>query len=290
MTLRSPVKIMGGKSASANLIVDAFPPPVSYDLYVEPFGGAAHVLMAKPVTCREVFNDLDNLLINFWQEVQVNGQEVQRQLEALPYARKLYYDFWHSLYGSKMKKIAPDTTLSSTEKAVRWLYILRSNMTGFMRNSPPSWTYMNASILKNAAALITEVQQRIKYVAIDNRDAIETVKRYEKIPGRRLFYIDPPYFEAEWYYPASRDGFDHEGLAQTLNVLSPETSMVALSYYPHPLIDALYPASKWRRITWQQHKPSNVGENSTSLDMATEMLLCNYPEPTRSLWDWESKF
>jgi hypothetical protein len=58
---------------------------------------------------------------------------------------------------------------------------------------------------------------------------------------------------------------------------------VALSYYPHPQIDKLYPAAKWRRITWQTFKHSQ--RTKETHDVATEMLLCNYPAPTQSLWD-----
>jgi site-specific DNA-adenine methylase len=282
----SPIKWIGGKHASAHRIVAAFPPPSSYDLYIEPCVGAAHVLMAKPpYSHKEVCNDLDDLLINFWQEIQQNGQAVQEQLAELPYARKLYYDFYHSLYGAKQKGIAPDPALSATEKAVRWLYILRSNMTGYLRASAPGWAYQNAQALKHAAHLITLVQQRIQYVAFDNRDVIETIKRYARMPERVFFYVDPPYMRVEHYYPASREGFDHVALAEALGACR---CPVALSYYPHSEVDRLYPASRWRRISWQQHKPSNVSNNHQELDVATELLLCNYPEPAHMLSLWTS--
>lgn len=289
-TVASPAKWMGGKAAAAGRIIEAFPDPASYDIYVEPCGGAAHVLMAKPpYRHREIYSDLDDLLVNFWIQVQQDPQGVQTRLQSLPYARKLYYDFYHSLYGSKTRGMSPDESLSNIEKAVRWLYILRSNMTAYMRQSPPSWTYMNARTMQNVAETIHMVQERFRYVAIDNRDAIQTIKRYDKLKDRVFFYVDPPYFGVEHYYPASRDGFDHEGLAEVLNSCK---SQVALSYYPHPEIDRLYPLNKWRRITWTQCKPSNVSENSEEIDIATEMLLCNYGiqrATQTSLWIQESE-
>lgn len=45
---RSPVNWIGGKHVFAPRIVAAFPPPNFYDVYVEPFGGGAHVFFAKP--------------------------------------------------------------------------------------------------------------------------------------------------------------------------------------------------------------------------------------------------
>jgi site-specific DNA-adenine methylase len=47
-TLRSPLPWIGGKYSSAPRILQAFPHHTSYDLYVDLFGGAAHVLLQKP--------------------------------------------------------------------------------------------------------------------------------------------------------------------------------------------------------------------------------------------------
>ncbi len=282
----SPLKIMGGKSASAERIVAAFPNPSTYDYYIEPCGGAAHVMLRKPLCHhKEIYNDLDDLLVNFWMQLQAHPVQLREMVCALPYSRKMYYDFYHSLYGTK--DTLPDTTLSDIDKAVRWFYSLRGNMTGYMRQSTPGWTTLHQDALKSVTNLFESVQRRFDRVAIDNRDAIETVKRYARQKWRILFYVDTPYMGTEHYYSASRHGFDHAGMAQTLNSLLSETPriQIAFSCYPHPLIDEWYPVEKWRRITWQQHKPSNVSENSTELDIATELLLCNYDEPVASLWD-----
>jgi DNA adenine methylase len=277
----SPLKWIGGKAESARRIVSAFPAPTSYDFYVEGCGGAAHVLMQKPrYHHKEFSNDKDNLLVNFWLEMRSNAGVMSNELLKRPYARKLYYDYYHSLYPS------PESTLSSTEKAIRWFYILRSNMTGYLRPSPTGWNYANAETVKTVVAQFALVQERIKDLAIDNRDVVATITRYEKLPGRIFFYLDPPYHGVEHYYPASRTGFDHVGLTRVLQTVQ---SPVALSYYPHPDLDQLYPPERWRRIIWQQHKPSNIGANvrAEELDMATEMLLCNYPAQAvaPSLWE-----
>jgi DNA adenine methylase len=280
--LNSPVKWMGGKHQSAQRIVAAFPPASTYDVYIEPCGGGAHILLCKPAYHHdEIFNDKDGLLINFWRMLQSSAPELREQFLSRPYSRELYYEYYHSLFGTKIQ--TPDQELDALEKAIRWFYILRSNMTGYLRQSTPGWTTLYAKTAKQVAdQLFLAVQERIKYVAIDNRDVIDTIKRYQKLSKRVFFYVDPPYLGVEDYYPACReDGFDHEALARVLNDCE---RPVALSYYPHPEIDRLYPPEKWRRITWQQHKPSNVCGNPVELDIATEMLLMNYPEPQRDLW------
>lgn len=283
---QSVVKWLGGKSAAANRILAQFPDPSSYDIYCEPCGGAMHVLMEKPrYHHTEIYNDRDNLLVNFWQEIQGNAALVRDAFMQRPYSRKLYYDYWHSLYGSKTRAMLPDPMLSTLEQAVRWFYILHGNMTGYMRESAPGWTTLHVEAAKQKALRFEEIQERIRYVAIDNREAIETIRRYAKLPGRKLFYVDPPYIGVEHYYPASRHGFDHVGLASILNSLDPEQCSVALSYYQHPLLDELYPASHWRRDSWQQLKPSAVSNNANNLIMGDEVLLMNYEPVTQSLWN-----
>jgi DNA adenine methylase len=72
----------------------------------------------------------------------------------------------------------------------------------------------------------------------------------------------------------------HQRLARVLNTTP---AMVALSYYDHPWLDDLYPAKKWRRVTWETIKHSQ--RTKTTRDKATEILLLNYPESAKSLWD-----
>jgi DNA adenine methylase len=99
--IKSPVKWMGGKHASASRILQAFPDPRTYRVYIEPFGGAAHVLLAKPhYGHTEIYNDLDGLLVNFWKQLQRDGAALRDEILKRPHSRQLYYEYHHSLYGS----------------------------------------------------------------------------------------------------------------------------------------------------------------------------------------------
>jgi DNA adenine methylase len=114
---------------------------------------------------------------------------------------------------------------------------------------------------------------------VECKDFEDIITRYER--PTTLFYCDPPYIGAEFYYGdvAPFGIADHERLAQLLNATS---AQVALSYYPHPLIDELYPVSKWRRITWQTYK--HAEKTGKDRQTATELLLMNYPAVQQDLW------
>lgn len=280
-TLRSPITWMGGKYYSAPHILQSFPYPSDYDVYVELFGGAAHVLMQKPPSKHvEVYNDLNQDLVNFWMCCRNQAQELEQRCKSLPYARSLYYQYHKSLFDG--------TPMEPLERATRWFYVLRSNFSSEPPAPSPNGWSAGAKHRGNNAAhsyhsaldLFTLVQTRLQFVLIDCRDFAEVFHSYDR--RRVLFYIDPPYLGHEQYYNIGEGVFslaDHQRLATLLNATQ---AYVALSYYPHPLLDELYPQEKWQRTTW--HTPKHSQRTKTTRDIATEILLTNYEPSALNLW------
>jgi DNA adenine methylase len=276
MPIRSPLPWIGGKYYSAQRILAAFPVPGSYDTYVELFGGAAHVLIQKPPAHHvEVYNDVDGDLVNFWMHCRDHAAELEARCRTLPYSRELYYAYHKSLFDG--------TDLEPLERAARWFYVLRSNFTGCIRPSPQGWRASayytgDAHSYHTALDLFQAVQARFRDVLIDSRDFAEVFEQHNQ--RRTLIYVDPPYPGVEAYYRHAFTLADHQRLAALLNQAA---ASVALSSYPHPLLDDLYPTTKWRRVSWEVAKHSQRGAETRT--RATEMLLCNYPAPEATLWE-----
>lgn len=272
----SPLNYIGGKYASATRIVSLFPESSRYNRFVDVCGGAAWVTCAKlPFHHEEIYNDLDGNLVNFWRMIQTHADVMQTRLENMIYAREFYYEFYRSLFDG--------TQLEPLERAIRYFYVLRGTGTGWIRKSPVGWDYRTKKVrsFHSAINLFSEVQQRFRYISVDNRDVLDTIGRYED--PRALLYLDPPYFGAEKYYETSKNGFPHEEMATLLNQAK---GFVAVSYYPHESLDMLYPPEKWYRTTWEQPKLSNI--QSEKMATATEMLLTNYkPEKLQYELLWE---
>ncbi|WP_152047945.1 DNA adenine methylase [Aureimonas psammosilenae] len=75
-TLRRPiVRWYGGKWHLAPWIASSFP---TRDVYVEPFGGGASVLMRKPKSKLEVLNDLDSDVVGLYRTLA--DERASRQL------------------------------------------------------------------------------------------------------------------------------------------------------------------------------------------------------------------
>jgi site-specific DNA-adenine methylase len=82
-SLRPPVKWHGGKYYLCSRIIGHFPP---HHTYVEPFGGAASVLLNKPPSPVEVYNDLDERITRLFRVLRDHGEELHRRLTLTPYS------------------------------------------------------------------------------------------------------------------------------------------------------------------------------------------------------------
>lgn len=83
---RAVLRYFGGKWQIAPWVISHLP---AHRIYVEPFGGAASVLMRKPRSTIEVYNDLDEEIVGIFQQLQDPAQcsRLMRLLRRTPYAR-----------------------------------------------------------------------------------------------------------------------------------------------------------------------------------------------------------
>jgi DNA adenine methylase len=84
---RSALRYFGGKWAIAPWIIEHMH---AHRVYVEPFGGAASVLLRKPRSKVEVYNDLDDEIVGISRILQSPAQcrELVRMLKRTPYSRR----------------------------------------------------------------------------------------------------------------------------------------------------------------------------------------------------------
>lgn len=247
---RPVLRYHGGKFKLAPWIVSHFP---EHRIYVEPFGGAASVLLRKTRSYVEVYNDLDGEIVNLFRVLRnpAQARELLRLVYLTPFAREefeLSYitadDPVEQARRTLFRSAAGYSTAGAT--GTQW-------RTGFRANATRNGT-IPATDWAGLPDILETIVERLRGVVIENRPAVDVIQTYDG--PTTLHYLDPPYPFAtrnrRWAgncYQYEMTDADHCELAALTHRLQ---GAVIISGYPCELYDQkLYP--DWRRVTWETH-------------------------------------
>lgn len=220
--MNSFITWIGGKKLLRKKILDQFPEEGTYNRYVEVFGGAAWVLFCKEKYADlEVYNDVNGNLVNLFRCVKYHPEAVQKELEWALMSREQFFDAREQLNNRGMTDI---------QRAARFYITIQESFGAGCR----SFGVKSKDISKKITGL-TEISKRLRRVVIENQDFEKNIKTYDR-PGA-LFYLDPPYYDAEQYYP---DRFNPEDHTRLKDVLDRIQGKCLISYNDCPEIRELY--------------------------------------------------
>lgn len=175
---------MGGKSKSADRIIDLLP---AHTAYVEPFCGGCAVFFRKPRSRAEILNDVDNRLVTLLRVMRYHPDELLREGGFLTHSRQEFQD----------ALVQPGTT--DIQRAARFLMIIKAAFGS--KTASPAFGYSLTQKAKfNRAAvadLVEAARVRLDGVTIENLDFEEVITRYDG--PATLFYCDPPYIGTAGY-------------------------------------------------------------------------------------------
>ncbi|MBU2743582.1 DNA adenine methylase [Acidithiobacillus thiooxidans] len=179
---------LGGKNRLRDRIVSY---TVDAPLYVEPFAGALNVLLARPAKNREVVNDQDRRIVNFYRVLQddtLRGHLLQK-LKYTPYAR--------AEFGRALQILRTSDEKNSVDRA--WAFFVAQNQ-GLSGNGCNASNENNWGISKERdiaarfrwhVAELEKLAERLSGVIIENRDALALIQTWDA--PYAVFYCDPPY-------------------------------------------------------------------------------------------------
>jgi DNA adenine methylase len=260
----APFGWFGGKAYYAEWILGHFP---DHRIYVEPFGGAANVLLRKRPSDVEIYNDLDHRLVNFFRVLRNRSQfeELVRLSTLTPYSREEFVDL--------VEAAEPTDPV----EAAWWFFVrCRQAMGGagmtkllpcFWATSTRSRRNMAEPVSKYLSAIdrLEDVADRFRSVMIEGLDAAELIRKYDAPDV--LFYCDPPYVHETRHpqtavrYAKEMTDEDH---AAVLEALASCQGKVILSGYESELYSRHL--AGWRRetIAGKAHM-GNSGQQRTEI-------------------------
>jgi len=208
-----PITYYGGKVRLARWIVDVMR-RYAFKRYVEPFGGGAAVLFAKPPSACEVYNDLFSDVVNLYKVLRDPHQceQLIQLLAFTPYARAIYNDSCRALENEETTEV---------RRAWAFFICIRQSFSNLMNSwaTPSECSRTVASITYSRAIdRLPEVHKRLQNVHLEHKDAIECIKQY--VNANSLMYLDPPYLHATRVstndYRHEYTDEQHEQLVKTL--------------------------------------------------------------------------
>lgn len=259
---RPALRYHGGKWRLAPHVLRCFP---AHKIYLEPFGGAASVLIRKPTRAyAEIYNDLDGEIVALFKVLRdrKKARELARLCRLTPYSRAEFAASYEP---------SPDPVEQARRTLVRsWMAHgssgLRGHRTGFRIGSKREGQ-MPSHDWRGFPNAIPAICERLQGVIIERRPAAQLIAKHDG--PDTLIYIDPPYpFDTRSQKRIGTDlyhGYKHElsdaDHEQLLSQLLGLQSMVVLSGYACALYDDVLTA--WTRIEIQAN--ADRGEARTEI-------------------------
>lgn len=243
--MKSVVKYPGAKWRIADWIVEKLP---KHQTYLEPFFGSGAVLFNKAPSPIETINDLDDDVVNLFRVIREKPDLLIRAIEYTPFARAEYYSAFTENEDpiEKARLFLIRCWQGHGFRTVRWKAGWKHDVQGreaayAMRNwyRLPEW--------------IAETTDRLRTVQIDNRPALDVIRRYNY--PNVLIYADPPYLLS------TRTGLnyrhempDEASHIELLEVLLQHRGSVAISGYDSLLYNEML-------YGWEKYSIAAVAEH-----------------------------
>jgi DNA adenine methylase len=254
------VRYHGGKVRLADKIIGLFP---AHDCYTEPFGGGAAVLLAKPRSRLEVYNDMDGDMVTLFRVLRDAPDELASAISITPFARA-EHEASYEQAGTDLERARRVLIRSHFGHGSSGIH----RKTGFRAAGMRSGTLPVHGWAK-LPETIKIAAERMRGGVIEQRPAVQVMLAHDG--EQTVHYVDPPYLPEtrdkgrDYRHEMTRD--DHAALLDSLRNMK---GHVVLSGYASTLYDdALH---DWRRI--------EIKAMADRAAKRTEVIWCNFADPS----------
>lgn len=263
MITRPALRYHGGKFRLAQWVLQFFPP---HEIYTEAFGGAAGVLLQKPRSHAEVYNDLDGDIVNFFQVLRdpATRAALVQACALTPYARAEFDQAWEPTSDpiERARRTAIRAQMGfGSAGATKGSTGMRTDTKRKYSTAQMDWsTYPDA---------IAAAGSRFTGILIENRTAIEVLQQHDT--PTTMHFVDPPYMHAtrvlrsQGGYRHEMDDDAHEDLLAALQTLQ---GFVVLCGYDSDTYNDLLPG-------WERHSTVARISAGRGVGLRTEVVWLN---------------
>lgn len=237
---RSVLRYFGGKWAIAPWVISHLP---EHRIYVEPFGGAASVLLRKPRSKIEVYNDLDEEVVGIFQLIQdpVQCARLVRLLKRTPYARA---EFERAFLPSRDPLVRAQRAIIRAYQSFHHEALFNPKKTTFADARHRTGDHCKAHEWATYPKSLVRACSRLRGVTIERRDALEVIRAQDT--PTTLFFVDPPYLPSTRTKSGYRCELSQSQHIALLEQLTRIKGKVVLAGYPSEIYDDTLKG--WERV------------------------------------------
>ena len=271
-SLKTPLRYPGGKSRAIKKMAQFLPDMSKYKEYREPFlgGGSVALYITQTYPHLEIWvNDLYEPLVNFWQQLQDNGNEIATRLRtfktAYPTQERAKELFLES------KELINDGMVSDTSRAVAFYIVNKCSFSGLTESSSFSKQASDSNFSLRGIEKLPEYSEIIQNWVITNL----TYERMSCDEKDIFTYLDPPYEIKSSLYGkkgSMHKGFDHDAFAEECDR---HTNHMMISYNSSQLIRDRF--KEWTPSEFDHtYTMRSVGDYMKEQQERKELVLTNY--------------
>jgi site-specific DNA-adenine methylase len=286
-SLKTPLRYPGGKSRACIKMDPYFPDLRDYTEFREPFigGGSVAIHVTKKYPHLKIWvNDLYEPLINFWQQLQMFGSEMQSRL--------MDYKLSHNTAESakelflNCKDYVNDKNLQPLDRAVAFYIVNKCSFSGLTESSSFSQQASVSNFSVRGISKMSEYSKLIEHWRISNYSYDYLLEssttdngefHYAALDSEKstFVYLDPPYDIKDNLYGkkgSMHKGFDHDKFADDCSTCSmPQL----VSYNSDQLVKDRFKG--WNAAEFDlTYTMRSVGEYMREQKQRKELLLFNY--------------
>lgn len=253
------LKYPGSKWNLAPFIVSLIP---DHHTYLEPFFGSGAVFFTKKPSLIETVNDIDENVYLLYKLIRDNTEELNSRIAMTPYSRKDYENCYIEKPESDMDKVMNFLIGCWQGRGYR----ANGYRTGWRNDVIGREQMYAARDWYGLPDKIVSIVDRLKQCQIENRDAIELIKRHN---AKGVFiYVDPPYLLSTRRHEQYSHEMKEADHVKLIEVLLNHKGKVMLSGYEHELYDQML-------VGWKKVKLEATAEYGLP---RTESLWLNYDD------------
>lgn len=203
-----------------------------------------------------MLNDTNRLVVNFYNVLKSNFKKLESLIQVTLHSRAYYADAW----------VMYNNPHLFTDVQLAWAFWMLCNQS-FNSSITSTWScskHLNKCPKKNAnkkRAFTDELSARMEAIQLECIDALKVIDVYDS--EQTLFYVDPPYYNANMGHYG---GYKQSDFVNLLEALSNIKGKFILSSYPSDVLSDYIEKNGWKSESYDMHlAASKSGKRKTEV-------------------------